>query len=117
MAKRHVMTSARKAALARAQKASAAKRRGKGKGKLAAANRATDSKRKRTGKISVKKAVGHLAVGLAFGAAGAYLSRKKPVKYSSHVPQNRSNTTKGLPTAARYWATHPRAAKLRMKRR
>lgn len=39
MAKRHSMTPARRAALRKAQAASARKRRGKGKGKLAAANR------------------------------------------------------------------------------
>ena len=66
MAKKHVMTPARRAALARAQKASAAKRRGKGKGKLAAANRAIGKKGHKT---SVKKRVLHGAI-----AAGGYLA-------------------------------------------
>ena len=48
MAKTHTMTPARKAALKRAQAASARKRRGKGKGKLAAANRQIGNKRKKS---------------------------------------------------------------------
>lgn len=64
----HRMTPARKAALKKAQAASARKRRGKGKGKLAAANR----------KIGSGGVRGHLrrnAAGYAaIGVAGAYLA-------------------------------------------
>jgi hypothetical protein len=67
MARSHTMTPARRAALKKAQMASARKRRGKGKGKLAAANRAADSKKN---KMSTKKKV---ALGIAYAAAyGAY---------------------------------------------
>lgn len=77
MAKRaYRMTPARRAALKKAQAASARKRRGKGKGKLAAANRSLDS---RVSGMSRKRRVAYLgaaygAIGLA--AAGVYANKK-----------------------------------------
>lgn len=65
------MTAARKTALRKAQAASARKRRGKGRGKLAKANRsATRNKR-----IAVVAATGGLALAAA-GVAGSYYARK-----------------------------------------
>lgn len=71
MAKPHTMTAARKAALRKAQMASARKRRGKGKGKLAKANRSATRNRR----IAVVAATGGLALAAA-GVAGAYYVRK-----------------------------------------
>lgn len=68
----HTMTPKRRAALRKAQLASARKRRGKGKGKLAAANR-TISKQKR--RVAVVAATGGLALAAA-GVAGAMYARK-----------------------------------------
>jgi len=69
MARSHTMTPARRAALKKAQAASARKRRGKGKGKLAAANRKVDSRSSRKGKI-VRYAIA--GAGGALAAAAAY---------------------------------------------
>lgn len=64
MAKAHRMTPARRAALKKAQAASARKRRGKGKGKLAKANRRNSG---------YKRAMAYTAIGVgALGAAVAY---------------------------------------------
>lgn len=71
MAKGYVMTAARKAALRKAQLASARKRRGRGKGKLARANRAAT----RNKRIAVVAATGGLALA-ATGVAGAYYAKK-----------------------------------------
>ncbi|AKU45299.1 hypothetical protein MADRUGA_9 [Mycobacterium phage Madruga] len=63
-----VMTARQRAALKKAQAASAKKRRGKGKGKLAAANRKLDSRKRRTRK-ALKIGVATAAVGgVAYGA-------------------------------------------------
>ena len=56
------MTPARRAALKRAQAASARKRRGRGKGKLAAANRSN---------ARLRKAVKYASVGAGFGTIAA----------------------------------------------
>jgi len=69
MKRSHTMTPARRAALKKAQAASARKRRGKGKGKLAAANRKADSRSSRKGQI-VRYAIA--GAGGALAAAAAY---------------------------------------------
>lgn len=74
MARTHTMTPARKAALKKAQMASARKRRGKGKGKLAAANRRYDASQSRKSKIMRYAVVG---AGGALAAAAAYKLGKK----------------------------------------
>lgn len=75
-ARRHVMTPARKAALKKAQAASARKRRGHGKGKLAAANRKN---------ASLRRTLTYTAVGagvtLAAHAIGHFAAHKKRVRY------------------------------------
>lgn len=71
------MTPARRAALRKAQAASARKRRGRGKGKLAAANR----RARRNARIAI--AAGGLA-GAAM-AAGAYSNRKKIKRGASNA--------------------------------
>jgi hypothetical protein len=65
------MTAARKAALRKAQAASARKRRGKGRGKLAKANRSAS----RNKRIAIVAATGGLALA-ATGVAGAYYAKK-----------------------------------------
>lgn len=93
MARTYTMTPARRAALRKAQEASARKRRGKGKGKLAAANRKYDARQRRNANIA--KSVG-LAVqlGVVGGFAYAdhkstkrmkveYARRNNPAKFSS----------------------------------
>lgn len=87
------MTAARRAALKKAQAASARKRRGKGKGKLAKANRSAVRNRR----IAVVAATGGLALAGA-GIAGAMYARKtasggprkKTVASSSNVSLGRS---------------------------
>lgn len=71
MARAYRMTPARRAALKKAQAASARKRRGKGKGKLAAANRKNTISRKR-------KAIGYgmMAAGYGLMAYGTYKHHK-----------------------------------------
>lgn len=74
MAKAHSMTPKRRAALKKAQLASARKRRGKGKGKLAAANRRSDGRKRRIGRFAY-----NLGLGLSAAAgytAGAYAKKK-----------------------------------------
>lgn len=66
------MTPKRKAALRKAQLASARKRRGKGKGKLASANRKNSRMKRR---VALVAATGGL-LGGAIGVAGAYYARK-----------------------------------------
>lgn len=81
-------TAKQKAALRKAQLASARKRRGKGKGKLAKANRTASRARK----VAVVAATGGLALA-AVGVAGAYYARKtagggpkaKKINHSSHA--------------------------------
>lgn len=71
MARTHRMTPKRKAALRKAQKASARKRRGKGNGKLAAAHR----RARRNARIAVGINAG--LAGVAMAAVGsAYYTRK-----------------------------------------
>jgi hypothetical protein len=67
MAKSHAMTPARRAALKKAQAASARKRRGKGKGKLAAANR--KASRRRGLSTGQKVAVGVATAGIVLNTA------------------------------------------------
>lgn len=68
---KYVMTPKRKTALRKAQAVSARKRRGKGKGKLAKANRSTNKARR----VAIVAATGGLALA-ATGVAGAYYARK-----------------------------------------
>ena len=86
MAKKHVMTPARRAALKRAQRASAAKRRGKGKGKLAAANRKIDSAKKPSNvrgrlKSHFKKNGEKYFIAAQIGAAAVYSGSKIHAEY------------------------------------
>ena len=117
MAKRaYQMTPARRAALKRAQAASARKRRGTGKGKLAAANRQLDLRKrkgpsrlrriggavgrgaKRTGRVAGRWAV-PVAVGAAyFHAQGGTAD----VKYV--INQHRTNRRKAK--RSKDWAAH-----------
>lgn len=69
MARSHTMTPARRAALKKAQAASARKRRGKGKGKLAVANRKYDGRNRTRNKIV---RYGLIGAGGALAAAAAY---------------------------------------------
>lgn len=88
MAKRpYTMTPARRAALKKAQAASARKRRGKGKGKLAAANRAADSRKRRA---SIGRKIGITAY---YAAAGALMYRNvKSIKRDwKDIQQSRAN--------------------------
>ena len=71
MAKSHVMTPKRRAALKKAQTVSARKRRGHGKGKLAKANKTISRQRK----VALVAATGGLALAAA-GVAGHYYVRK-----------------------------------------
>ena len=68
MAKSHAMTPARRAALKKAQAASARKRRGKGKGKLASANRRIDTGRKN------RRRAGYAAAGAVAAAGIGYVA-------------------------------------------
>lgn len=74
MARTHTMTPKRRAALKKAQMASARKRRGKGKGKLAAANRAADSQRRNYRRGKIARAVG---AALGAGAMMYYQARQE----------------------------------------
>lgn len=85
-ARKHVMTPARRAALKRAQRASAAKRRGKGKGKLAAANRKIDSAKKTSNargrlKSHFQKNGEKYFIAAQIGAAAAYYGSKAHAEY------------------------------------
>lgn len=87
------MTPARRAALKKAQKASARKRRGKGKGKLAAANRRATRNR------NLAMATGGLAL---VGAGGmAYASRGQMKKAISNNPTVRKHVAKKMMKEAR----------------
>lgn len=81
----HRMTPARRAALKKAQAASARKRRGKGKGKLARANRkGRNYKRAAIAAGLVVAAAGaYIADDYAYNKSGKYRSGKKRVKYNS----------------------------------
>lgn len=82
----HRMTPARRAALKKAQMASARKRRGHGKGKLAAANRRATRNR------NIALAAGGLAGAAALaGYHGGYqrgLAKKPPLRFSVSKPKS-----------------------------
>lgn len=78
----HRMTPARRAALKKAQAASARKRRGTGKGKLAAANRKGGISRKRRAFAYGSIAVGYGALGVA-----AHRTYRKPKTKKSGKPK------------------------------
>lgn len=86
MARSHTMTPARRAALKKAQMASARKRRGKGKGKLAAANRKADSRSSRKRRI-----IGAVAYGAYVGAMG-YFQYKQYKKARSNIRRIRARS-------------------------
>lgn len=88
------MTPARKAALRKAQKASARRRRGKGKGKLAAANR----RARRNGRIAVIAGGAALAVG---AGAATYSNRDYLKKQAAKNPHIRKHMAKKLMREAR----------------
>lgn len=88
------MTPARKAALRKAQKASARKRRGKGNGKLAAAHRRS----RRNAKIAIA-ANGVILAGSA--AALTYSNRDYIKKQASKNPHIRTYMAKRLMAQAR----------------
>ena len=87
------MTSARRAALRKAQKASARKRRGKGKGKLAAANRRARRNR------NIAMATGGLA--LVGTAATTYAARGQIKEAIKNNPQVRKRVAKKMMKEAR----------------
>ena len=111
MASSHRMTPARRAALKKAQAASARKRRGKGKGKLAAAHRQADFRKKHA-----RRAVGYgLAAATLYGASRAHSvhSRKnaaiKEAKTIQH--KNREN----FRTAKEFARKNPKDRKAQMR--
>lgn len=89
-ARRHVMTPARKAALKKAQAASARKRRGKGKGKLAAANRQLSVRRSSRGR-RIAGAVGQVAAVVAVTYAADRVGRSLARQSVSKSNKVRSN--------------------------
>lgn len=86
MARQHTMTPKRRAALKKAQMASARKRRGKGKGKLAAANRRADKNR-----ISTRrKIIGGAMMAVGYGMMGyAYGKQLKANRQTDYAHQYR----------------------------
>lgn len=94
----HSMTPARRAALKKAQAASARKRRGKGKGKLAAANR----KNMRL-KRNIKRAAVTAGAVTAAGAAGTavYMNRGKIKAKAANNPRVRKHVAKKMMKKAR----------------
>lgn len=88
---RHAMTPARRAALKKAQMISARKRRGKGKGKLASANRTLDRRRRRAG-----IAAGVIGATLVAGGA-AYAGRSYVKKVASGGPKKMSTELVHVP--------------------
>jgi len=98
----HRMTPARRAALKKAQAASAKKRRGTGKGKLAKANRTIGKKPSRVGahlrRHHVKYAAGAVVAGYA---AGSYLAAR-----SKHKAQGRKSDHAHAQSRARYANIH-----------
>lgn len=93
----HRMTPARRAALKKAQAASARKRRGKGRGKLAVANRKYSRLKKTVKYTAIAGAVGAAAVGAHKGTK-SYLGKRKssrrPISKSLvHVPGHGRYTT------------------------
>lgn len=89
-------TAKQKAALKKAQAASARKRRGKGKGKLAAANRRnTGISRRRKMLAYSSVAAGYAAIGYAF-----YLDNKNSKKQNV-APKSRPNVKFGKPRRTR----------------
>ena len=116
MAKKHVMTPARRAALKKAQAASARKRRGKGKGKLAAANRKLSAK-SRFKRSLVSGAVSASFV-LAAHAYGNYAASRDYNKTSkSKVVTSNASPQKGLKMSNRYFfAPHTNRGKLAKKK-
>jgi hypothetical protein len=85
MAKPHRMTPARRAALKRAQAASARKRRGKGKGKLAKANRSNSRLRKGLAVAGTAAAIGAVAYTVHHNTRGKKMRVKAPK--TDHVQQ------------------------------
>lgn len=102
----HNMTPARKAALKRAQQASAAKRRGKGKGKLAAANRKLGKRKTGFTKMAV---VAGVSASIAAVAASKYHKAKIAPDHTqaSNAIKHRTTPQSGnLKTKSRYKSPH-----------
>jgi hypothetical protein len=92
MARAHRMTPKRRAALKKAQAASARKRRGKGRGKLAAANRAAGP-RSRVKRHLSRHGLSYAAVGVFAGAVAAdHHFKKKRIAHYRDIAAG-----KGLP--------------------
>lgn len=108
----YTLTPARRAALKRAQLASAARRRGKGKGKLAAAHRALGAKGPQ-GKFAGKK-------GLAKNVAkvGGFAAAAGGAVYAGHHFKNTVSQKKDIRGAARkrLAAKHDDADKIKVSR-
>jgi len=77
-------TAKQKAALRKAQLASARKRRGKGKGKLAAANRALGPRKSRTNKV-----LKYGAIAAATGAVAFHVAGTRGINIAGHTYQHR----------------------------
>lgn len=124
MARTHTMTPARKAALKKAQAASARKRRGKGKGKLAAANRAIDAKRNsRRGKVIGSLISAAVYAGVAYrtnrnlknmqrSMSRDFTNSSKRMDYSDG---RKTRVEKGLKMSQKYVWTRPDVYRKRVK--
>lgn len=96
------LTPARRAALKKAQAASAAKRRGKGKGKLAAANRSNSRLKRGIKTAGAAVALGAVAYGSYKGAQ--YASKRGGMKHTQHGGGGATNLR--TPSAPKY-KVHP----------
>jgi hypothetical protein len=115
MARAHTLTPARRAALKKAQAASARKRRGKGKGKLASANRTIDRNRGKKGFVKrnrKKLAYGALAVGAVAGAT--HVKKNYDIAIKGHNDTGRHN--KHVKTGVSNWrfSKHSRLVQARL---
>jgi hypothetical protein len=116
MAKSHRMTPARRAALKKAQAASARKRRGKGKGKLAAANRKNTVSTRR-------KVVGYSLMAAGYGAMAyaAYRTHKDTQRSKSNIrregirARNRIHASFDRKDAKAGWTNHGPTAKRKVR--
>ena len=117
MARSHRMTPARRAALRKAQAASARKRRGRGKGKLASSNRRYDSFKSTTRNVLIAAAavggaaaLGHAAYRSRSGKPKVAPAKQQTIRDAvSHAHRSaRRRQAPGLQLASRYRGSRAR---------
>lgn len=115
MANSHRMTPARRAALKKAQAASARKRRGKGKGKLAASNRRYDARSRRTKRAVKLGAALAVAGGVGYAGSRAHSIQRRKSAAIKEAKTIQHKNRENFRTAKEYARKNPKDRKAQMR--